>query len=141
MQKWTTLTFLVQICPKINLGLQIQKTNVGIRINILQIPCVCQFSGKTDNIDFFGPKNEVWVRNFKTLSPDLDSAPLSILASQFSVKIGNFQFLGLNLGKLPNTCNIKVQIPLKVLQRAGWRLEWAGWRLKWAGCTVSNTQF
>ena len=36
----TTLTFLAQICPKLGLRLQIQKTNVGIRITILQIPCV-----------------------------------------------------------------------------------------------------
>ena len=29
--------FLAQICPKIHLGLEIQKTNVGIRISILEI--------------------------------------------------------------------------------------------------------
>ena len=32
--------FLAQICPKIHLGLEIQKTNVGIRISILEISCV-----------------------------------------------------------------------------------------------------
>ena len=43
--------------------------------------------------DFFGPnlpKNGFWGPNFKKLSPDLDSAPPSSLACQFSVKI----FLG-----------------------------------------------
>ena len=34
------LTQMAQICPKRNLGLEIQKTNVGIRINIHEIPCV-----------------------------------------------------------------------------------------------------
>ena len=48
--KWTTLTFLAQICPKMYLGLETQKTNIGIRIRILEILCV-QFSGKTDNFD------------------------------------------------------------------------------------------
>ena len=38
--KWIALTSLAQICPKIDLGLEIQKTNVGIRISILEIPCV-----------------------------------------------------------------------------------------------------
>ena len=31
--KQTTLTFSVQICPKMDLGLGIQKTHVGIRMN------------------------------------------------------------------------------------------------------------
>ena len=38
--KGTTLTFSTQICPKIDLGLEIQRTNVGIKISILEIPCV-----------------------------------------------------------------------------------------------------
>ena len=38
--KQTTLTFLALICPKMDLGLEIQKTNVGIRISILETPCV-----------------------------------------------------------------------------------------------------
>ena len=87
---------------------------------------MCRFSGKNDNFDFFDPnlpKNELWGPNFKKLSPDLDSAPPSSLAGQFSVKIDNFEFLGLNLEKLPDTCDIKVQITLTVLQRTGWRLE------------------
>ena len=38
-----------------NLGLKIQKTNVEIRISILEIPCVPIFR-QIDNFDFFGPK-------------------------------------------------------------------------------------
>ena len=44
-------TFSDQISPKIDLGLEIRKTNVGIRIIILEI--LCQFSGKRNNFDFF----------------------------------------------------------------------------------------
>ena len=79
-----------------------------------------------DNIDLFGPnlpKNGFWDPNFKKLSPDLDFAPPSSLTGQFSVKIDNFEFFGLNLGKLLDTCDIKVQITLRVLQRAGWMLK------------------
>ena len=42
--KQTALTFSAQICPKMDLGLAIQKTIVGIRISILDIPCVPIFS-------------------------------------------------------------------------------------------------
>ena len=42
--KQTALTFLAQICPKIDLGLVSQKTIVGIRISILNIPYVPIFS-------------------------------------------------------------------------------------------------
>ena len=94
---------------------------------------MCQFSGKTDNFDFFDPnfpKNGFCGQNFKKLSLNLDSVPPGSLTGQFSFKIDNFEFLLLNLGKLPNMCNIKVQIMLRVLQRAGWMLKWTGWRLK-----------
>ena len=51
--KTNNLTFLAQICPEMDLGLEIQKTNVGRRIIILKIPCV-PVSGKTENFDFSG---------------------------------------------------------------------------------------
>ena len=42
-----------------DLGLEFQKTNIEIRINIFEILCVhvrvCQFSGKTNSFDFFNP--------------------------------------------------------------------------------------
>ena len=44
-KKQTALTFSAQICPKIDLGLAIQKKNiVGIRMSIPDIPCVPIFS-------------------------------------------------------------------------------------------------
>ena len=42
--KRTNLNFLAQICPKIDIGLEIQKNIVGIRISIPDIPCVPIFS-------------------------------------------------------------------------------------------------
>ena len=51
LAKQIALTFSDQIAPKMDLGLEIQKTNVGIRITILEI--LCQFSGKTNYFDFF----------------------------------------------------------------------------------------
>ena len=42
-----------------DLGLEFQKTNTEVRINIFEILClyvrVCQFSGKTNRSDFFSP--------------------------------------------------------------------------------------
>ena len=42
--KQTALTFSAQIYPKMDLGLAVQKTIVGIRISILDIPRVPIFS-------------------------------------------------------------------------------------------------
>ena len=42
--KETALTFSAQIFPKMDLGQAIQKTIVGIRISMLDIPCVPIFS-------------------------------------------------------------------------------------------------
>ena len=48
-------TFLTQICPKRKLGFEIQKHNVGIRISILEIPCVPIFRWN-GQLWLFGPK-------------------------------------------------------------------------------------
>ena len=99
--KRTAVTFLAQICPKRKLGFQIQKTNVGIRISILQIPCVPIFRQK-GQLWILGPnlpKNGFLFRNFKNLSLDSESVSLRYYVYQFS-KIGdNFEFLGPNLPK------------------------------------------
>ena len=76
-EKQTTLTFSDPGLPKSYLELKIRKTNVVIRINILEIPCVPIFR---QNWHFYFlspnlPKNEFWGRNFKNLSLDLESAP------------------------------------------------------------------
>ena len=66
---------------------------------------MCQFSGKTDNFDFFSqnlPKNRFSGLNFKNLVPDSKLAPPSYHVCHFSVKIENFEFFVLNLGKLSN---------------------------------------
>ena len=52
---WTTLTFLAQICPKRKLGFEIQKTNVGIRISILEILGAPIFR-QNGQLWIFGPK-------------------------------------------------------------------------------------
>ena len=49
------MTFLVQICPKRKLRFEIQKTNVGIRISILEISCVPIFR-QNRQLLVFGPK-------------------------------------------------------------------------------------
>ena len=49
------MTFLAQICPKRKLGFEIQKTNVGIRISILEIPCVPIFR-QNGQLWIFEPK-------------------------------------------------------------------------------------
>ena len=87
---------------------------------------MCQFSGKTDNFDFFDkklPKNGFWGLNFKKLSAVSNLYPPSFPMYQFSVKINKFELFGLSLGELPDTCDIKGQITLRVLQRAGLRLK------------------
>ena len=52
--KRTTLTSVAQICPKRKLGFEIQKTNVGIRISILEIRCG-PISRQNGQLSIFGP--------------------------------------------------------------------------------------
>ena len=54
-KKRTTLIFFFQIWPKRKLGFEIQETNVGIRISILEIPCVPIFR-QNGQLWIFGPK-------------------------------------------------------------------------------------
>ena len=64
-----------------------------------------QFSINKGNFDFFDPnlpKNEFWGHDFKNLNVDSESAPPLCHVCQVLVKMGNFKFFGLNLGKLPN---------------------------------------
>ena len=101
---------------------------------------MCQFSGKTDNFDFFGlnlPKNRFWGRNFKNLSPDLESAPPRYHVCQFSAKMDNFEFFGLNLEKLPNyvrhfgSTKVEGIAESWVEAEMSWlKVDGAGWRLK-----------
>ena len=60
--KRRTLTFLAQICPKTDLGLEIQKTNVGIRISILEISYVPIFKQIWLQMDFGVDISKIWVQ-------------------------------------------------------------------------------
>ena len=51
--KQTTLIFSTETFPKTDLEFELQKTNVGIRISILEISCV-PFFRQMDNVEFFG---------------------------------------------------------------------------------------
>ena len=84
---------------------------------------MCQFSGKTDNFEFLGPnlpESGFWGRNFKTLSPDSESAPPRYHMCQFSIKMDSFKFFGLNLGKLPSYVR---HFGSNNVDRADWRLK------------------
>ena len=117
LAKRKTLNFLLKICPKMDFGLEMQVTNVGIRINILDIPFVPIFKKKKT---IFRTKFvQKWIfgcRSFKNLSLDLESAPPIYHVCQFSVKTLNFWC------NCPITCNILVLITFRVLQIAGWSL-------------------
>ena len=83
--------------PKKEIRVWNLKTNVAIRISILEIPCLAIF-----NFDFLGPnlpKNEFWHQNFKILSLDSESASLIYYVHQFSDKPDNFEYLDPNLPK------------------------------------------
>ena len=67
--KRTTLTFLAQICPKMDLGLGTQKTHIGIRIITLEILCVLIFRQKWTTLTFLAkicPKMDLGLEIQKT---------------------------------------------------------------------------
>ena len=99
---------------------------------------MCQFSSKTNNYGVLGPnlpRNGLRGRNFKNLSLDSESARYHV--SQFSVKMDNFEFFGLNLGKSSNYVRyfgsnivegvveswVEVEMSWGELDRAGRRLK------------------
>ena len=92
---------------------------------------MCQFSGKTKNFDFFGtnwPKNGLLGGNFKNLSPDSESAPPRYHVRQFSVKINNFEFFGIYLGKLPNYVWYFSSNNVEGVAESWMEVDGAGWR-------------
>ena len=59
--KLTTLNFWAQICSKRKSGFEIQKTNIGIRISILEILCEPIFR-QNGQLWIFGPKSaQKWI--------------------------------------------------------------------------------
>ena len=134
-----------------DLDFEIQKTNVRIRISILEIPCVPIFR-QNKQFWFFWSKfaqKQILGWDFKNLSLDSESAPPRYHVWQPSVKMDKFAFFGLNLDKLPNYVqhfgSCKVEVVAESRKEAG--MSWmevggGGWR--WVqvgagGCTFSNT--
>ena len=84
------------------------------------------------------PKNGFWGQNFKNLSADSTSVPPRDLLCHFSVKMDNFEFFGLNLGKLPNYVQY-----FGFDNVEGVAESWVEAEMSWleVGAWFSNTQF
>ena len=66
---------------------------------------MCQFLGKTDNLEFFGsnlPKYWILGSEFQKFNSDSELAPPRNRLYQFSAKVDNFEISGPNFGKLLN---------------------------------------
>ena len=131
------MTFSAKICPKMDIGLKIEGNNVGIRISILEIPCVPIFRQNGQLCLFCPnlPKNECWGRNFKNLCPDLELPTPRYRVHQSSVKKNNFGFFDLNLEKLPNyvqyfgSSNVADVTESWVVEEMSWvEMNGVGWR-------------
>ena len=102
LAKTNNFDFFGPNLPKKKLGFEIQKINVGIRISILQIPCVPIFRQNGQlwtSWTQISQKNEFWGQNFKNLSLSSESESLRYYVYQFSDKTNNFEFLASNLPK------------------------------------------
>ena len=102
LAKTNNFDFFGPNLPKKKLGFEIQKINVGIRISILQIPCVPIFRQNGQlwtSWTQISQKNEFWGQNFKNLSLSSESESLRYYEYQFSDKTNNFEFLASNLPK------------------------------------------
>ena len=137
------------------LGLEFQKSKSEFGINILETLWAPIFRQNGQHW-LFGSKfakNRFWGRNFTNLSLDSESAPPIYHVCQFSVKMDNFRFFGLNLGKFPNYVQyfgsnivegvaeswVETEMSLVEVDGAEWSLKWVGWRwmeLGGAGCAV-----
>ena len=125
--KRTTLYFSNQICPEMELGLEIQKANIWMKVNVLEILCVPIFRQKGHFLLFLAqifPKIGFGVRISKAVPPRFR---IRFRTS----KIPCVPIFGLNLHKLPNYMQyIIVLITLRVFQRAGWRCVEVGTRFR-----------
>ena len=96
--------FGLKFAQKWILGTKFQKINVGIRISILEIPCVPIFR-QNRQLGLFGPKlaqKLILGSEFQKSKSGSESAPPRYHKSEVLVKMDNFEFFGLNFGKLPN---------------------------------------
>ena len=96
--------FLAKICPNMDLGLETEKTSVGIGITILEILCVAIFS-QMGNFYFFAqicPKMDLGSEIQKTnvvIRIRISTASTRYHVCQFSGKMKNLDFFGPNLPK------------------------------------------
>ena len=102
--KQTTLTFLAQICLKMNLGSKFQKSKCRFGICILEILSVPIFR-QNGNFWIFGPKfaqkqilGSEFQKSKSRFRINISNIPCVLIFSQN----GQLYFFGLNLGKLPN---------------------------------------
>ena len=94
------------------------------------------------------PKNGSWGRNLKDLSLYSKLAPSIYHVRQFSAKMDNFKFFGLNLVKLPNyvryfgSNNVEGVAESWVETEMGWvGVDGGGWSWVKVGERFTNTQF
>ena len=154
--KRTTLTFLAQICPKRNLRFEIQKTNVGIRISMLDIPCVPVFR-QNGHLWIFEPKFAVkWIlgskfqkSGYRISTSNIPWVPIFSQIGQILIfwpKFGeiahNVQYFGPNIVEGDAESWVEAEMNWVEVDGAGWRwmeLFGAGWRWMELGggeCTV-----
>ena len=84
-----------------DLGFEIQKTNFGIRIHILEIPCVPSFR-QMDKFDFFGlnlAKNQFLVWNSGNKCWNKNRHPRDTMCVNFQTKRTTLTFFGPNMPK------------------------------------------
>ena len=150
----TTLTFLVQICRKRKLGFEIQKTNVGTRISILEIPCVPIFRQNGHLWLFWLKFAQIWIlgSEFKKFNSgfgiNTSNIPCVSISSQngqlliiFRPKFGEIAQLSEYFGSIivEGVAESWVETEISWVEVDGWSLKWAGWRwmeLGVDGCTV-----
>ena len=107
---------------------------------------MCQFLGKTDNLEFSGtnlPKYLILGSEFQKFKSRFGISTTKIPSVPIFCKNEQLWIFRLNLGKLPNYVWYfgfnKGEGELRVLQSAGWRFKWAGWRWIELGAKFSNT--
>ena len=127
---------------KMDFELEIQKTNIGIRINIFEILWV-QIVRQNEQFWLFRPKlAQKWIlgSEFPNSKPGFGISTSNIPCVPIFRQ--NRQFFGLNLGKLPNYAQyfgsnivegvaeswMEAEMRWLEVGGAGWRLKWAGWR-------------
>ena len=141
--------FLGPNLPKIGFwGQNLKSLKSGFGISVLEIIFAPIFrQNRQDNFEYLGsnlPKIGFWGRNFRNLSLNLESTPPMYHVCQFSFKMVNFWFFGLNLGKMLNYVQFRFKCCwgcYRVLG-GGWNeLGGAGWSWVELGARFSNTYF